>query len=236
MQNVYLECKMLTERLQKIKNLIEKSNTVFDVGTDHGYVPISLIKENRAAKVIAADINEGPLKNADKNIRLAGLSDYIDLRLGSGLVPMKNGEADTVIIAGMGGILIADILKESCDKTTSVEKFILQPMYSQEILRKYLIDNSFEIIKEHLVRENEKIYNIIEAVPGKEKRCYESECFLKLGHPDIIERDETFFMYIEKRKKHTEKLYENLKKAKQPKEQELLSVKQILDDLEKYYA
>ena len=163
---------MLTERLEKIKNLVEKSNIVLDVGTDHGYVPISLINEKRASKVIAADINEGPLKNAQKNIRLAGLSEVIETRLGSGLVPLKKGEADTVIIAGMGGILIADILKESYEKAIIAEKLILQPMYSQEVLRAYLIENGFEIIKEYLVRENDKIYNILESKPGKEKRNY----------------------------------------------------------------
>ncbi len=227
---------MLTERLLKVKNLVEKTNTVLDVGTDHGYVPISLITEKRAKKVIAADINEGPLKNAEKNIRMAGLSDYIELRLGSGLVPVEKGEADTVIVAGMGGILIADILKESYEKAIAVKKLILQPMYSQEILRKYLIENGFEIIKEYLVRENEKIYNIIEAIPGTEKRSYSKECFLKFGHPEIIDRDDTYYSYIDRRKKHTIKLYESLKKAKQPKTDEISSVKQLLDDLEKYYV
>ncbi len=227
---------MLTERLLKVKNLVEKSNIVLDVGTDHGYVPISLITEKRAVKVIAADINEGPLKNADKNIRLAGLSDFIELRLGSGLAPLQKGEADTVIIAGMGGILIADILKESYEKAIAVNKLILQPMYSQEVLRKYLAENGFEIIKEYLVRENEKIYNIIEAKPGIGKRSYDKECFLKFGHPEVLDRDETYFMYIEKRKNHLIKLYESLKKAKQPKEEEIKSVKELIDDLEKYYA
>ncbi len=227
---------MLTERLLKVKNLVEKSNTVLDVGTDHGYVPISLITEKRAEKVIAADINEGPLKNADKNIRLAGLSEFIELRLGSGLVPVQKGEADTVIIAGMGGILIADILKESYQKVIDVKRLILQPMYSQEILRKYLIENGFEIIKEYLVKENEKIYNIIDAKPGKEKRSYDEESFLKFGHPEIIDRDETYYHYIEKRKNHAVKLYESLKKAKQPKEDEMESVRQLIEDLEKYYA
>ena len=227
---------MLTERLEKIKNLVEKSNIVLDVGTDHGYVPISLINEKRASKVIAADINEGPLKNAQKNIRLAGLSKVIETRLGSGLVPLKKGEADTVIIAGMGGILIADILKESYEKAIMAEKLILQPMYSQEVLRAYLIENGFEIIKEYLVRENDKIYNIIESKPGQENRNYDKESFLKLGHPDIFDRDDTFYMYVNKRKQHFIKLFESLNKAQQPKEEELLSAKQLIEDLEKYYA
>lgn len=227
---------MLTVRLETVKNLVNNADCVFDVGTDHGYVPISLINEKKAKKVIAADINEGPLKNAEKNIRFAGLSNKIELRLGSGMVPLEDGEADTVIIAGMGGILIADIIKESFEKAKKVRKFILQPMYSQDFLRKYLLDNGFEITGEYLARENEKIYNIITVAFGNEKKDYTNETFLVMGHPEKFEKNDDFKYYIEKRKSHAENVLKNLKKAKTDKENEIKQTEKFLLDLEEYYA
>ena len=227
---------MLTNRLETVKNLVENSNTVFDVGTDHGYVPISLINEKRAKKVIAADINKGPLDNAEKNIRLAGLTNEIELRLGSGMVPMKDGEADTVVIAGMGGILISDIIKESYDKALKVKRFILQPMYSQDFLRNYLINNGFKITNEYLSRENEKVYNIIVATPGKEEKDYSNNAFVVFGHPDNHIKNEVFKYYIEKRKNHLTNVYQSLKMAKTDKEEEINNTKNLLSALEEYYA
>ena len=226
---------MLTNRLETVKNLVEKSDTVFDVGTDHGYVPISLIKEKRANRVIAADINIGPLDNAKKNIRLAGLSEKIELRLGSGICPMQKDEADTVIIAGMGGILISEILNESYEKAQCVNKFILQPMYSQDYLRKYLINNGFKIVKEILSKENEKIYNILVVTPGKEEKNYDNESFLILGHPDNHNKDDIYNYYIKLRTKQALNVLDKLNNAKSDKEEDKNRLKTFLLDVEKYY-
>lgn len=236
MQKGCLVYKMLTNRLETVKNLVKNSKCLLDVGTDHGYVPISLIMEKRAEKVIGADINKGPLDNAKKNVALAGLLEKIELRLGSGMVPAKLNEVDTVIIAGMGGILIADIIKESYEKAQSTDKLILQPMYSQDALRSYLVNNNFKIIKEYLAKENEKIYNIIEVAVGCEEKDYSKKSFLLLGHPDNFIKDENYFYYIEKRKSHYKKVLENLKNAKIDKEEEKDNLRELLSDLEKYYG
>ena len=227
---------MLTKRLETIKNLVNNSKITVDVGTDHGYVPISLITEKRALKVIACDINKGPLNNARANIQKAGLLEKIELRLGGGLVPCETGEADTVIIAGMGGILIKDILEESYIKAQSAEKLILQPMNSQDILREYLINNNFSIKNEHLAIEGEKIYNIIEVVPKKETKDYLKESFLNFGNPQNFEKNEQFKIYTEKNIKRIERVLTNFKKAKNYDENEVEKLKNILAELEEYYA
>ena len=227
---------MLTKRLETIKNLVNNSKITVDVGTDHGYVPISLITEKRALKVIACDINKGPLNNARANIQKAGLFKKIELRLGGGLVPCETGEADTVIIAGMGGILIKDILEESYIKAQSAEKLILQPMNSQDILREYLINNNFSIKYEHLAIEGEKIYNIMEVVPKKETKDYFKESFLNFGNPQNFEKNEQFKIYTEKNIKRIERVLTNLKKAKNYDENEVEKLKNILAELEEYYA
>ena len=227
---------MLTKRLETIKNLVNNSKITVDVGTDHGYVPISLITEKRALKVIACDINKGPLNNARANIQKAGLLEKIELRLGGGLVPCETGEADTVIIAGMGGILIKDILEESYIKAQSAEKLILQPMNSQDVLREYLINNNFSIKYEHLAIEGEKIYNIMEVVPKKETKDYLKESFLNFGNPQNFEKNEQFKIYTEKNIKRIERVLTNLKKAKNYDENEVEKLKNILAELEEYYA
>ena len=227
---------MLTKRLETIKNLVNNSKITVDVGTDHGYVPISLITEKRALKVIACDINKGPLNNARANIQKAGLLEKIELRLGGGLVPCEMGEADTVIIAGMGGILIKDILEESYIKAQSTEKLILQPMNSQDVLREYLINNNFSIKNEHLAIEGEKFYNIMEVVPKKETKDYFKESFLNFGNPQNFEKNEQFKIYTEKNIKRIERVLTNLKKAKNYDENEVEKLKNILAELEEYYA
>ena len=225
---------MLTERLITVKNCIENSNITLDVGTDHGYVPISLINEGRAKKVIAADINKGPLDNAEKNIRLNGLSDKIELRLGGGLTPVEKNEADSVIIAGMGGILISEILEESIEKAKLVSRLVLQPMNSQEDLRKYLLNNGFKIEKELLAQENEKIYNILLVSPGEDSP-YTKESYFYLGKPENFDKNELTRIYIEKRRKQFNDIINNLSSAKRDMSEEIAFYKEMLNDTEDFY-
>lgn len=227
---------MLSERLITVKDCVENANTVLDVGTDHGYVPICLIEEKKADKVIAADINEGPLKNAEKNVRLNGLTDKIELRLGGGLTPVKKGEADTVIIAGMGGIMISEIIKESFEKAKEVKSFILQPMNSQEDLRRYLILNGFKITEEKIAKENEKIYNILKVINKKEEP-YEKEVYYYLGNPKYFDlKNDLTKLYVEKRRKQFKAIIDNLSSAKKDVKEEVEFYKKLLTDTEDFYA
>ena len=128
----------LSKRLNWIINEMDKADVIMDVGTDHGYIAIELIKRNITNKVIASDINKDPLNKAKLNVSLEGLSSKIDLRLGGGLAPVKNNEVQGVLIAGMGGNLIRDILEKDIDKVKNMEYLVLQPAQNPEVLREYL--------------------------------------------------------------------------------------------------
>ncbi|MFT8350639.1 tRNA (adenine(22)-N(1))-methyltransferase [Clostridium saccharoperbutylacetonicum] len=150
----------LSKRLTWIVEKVDKVQVIMDIGTDHGYIPIYLVKNNIAQKVIASDINKDPLKKAKINAALDGVSDKVDLRLGGGLQPLKNNEAQGVIIAGMGGNLIRDILENDFDKVKKLEYLILQPAQNPEVLREYLYTNDYEILDEDICLDENKYYEL----------------------------------------------------------------------------
>ncbi|AQR93696.1 tRNA (adenine(22)-N(1))-methyltransferase [Clostridium saccharoperbutylacetonicum] len=150
----------LSKRLTWIIEKVDKVQVIMDIGTDHGYIPIYLVKNNIAQKVIASDINKDPLKKAKINAALDGVSDKVDLRLGGGLQPLKNNEAQAVIIAGMGGNLIRDILENDFDKVKKLEYLILQPAQNPEVLREYLYTNDYEILDEDICLDDNKYYEL----------------------------------------------------------------------------
>lgn len=152
---------VLSDRLKLILNKVDKCEIVFDVGTDHGYIPIALIQKNICKKVIASDIRINPLQRARDNINKYNLHESIETRLGNGLEKLEFNEVDTIIIAGMGGILIRDILDAHLKKSQKVNKIILQPMNCKEFLREWIYKSGFEILEEDIAIEDNKFYNII---------------------------------------------------------------------------
>jgi tRNA (adenine22-N1)-methyltransferase len=181
----------LNPRLLKIAELISPCQSLADIGTDHGYIPIYSILNGTARSAIASDINKGPVARAQKNVRAFGLSDRISLRVGPGLTTVKAGEAETIVIAGMGGILISDILEESKETVNAARQLILQPMTAAKELREYLCKNSFTIEKEFLTAEDEKIYNIICVSPGGRTKYTTKDMLLGSGlevtSPELFE-------------------------------------------------
>lgn len=114
----------LTPRLEAVANLVTDNAKIADIGTDHGYIPVYLMKKNVIKSAIAADVNKGPLNNAKKEIISSNLDSKIELRLGSGLSVLKVGEVDEVVIAGMGGVLISQLIEselEIAKKTKSYD-------------------------------------------------------------------------------------------------------------------
>lgn len=152
----------LTARLEKIATLVTEGAFLADIGTDHGYIPIYLLNKGVINRAVLSDINKGPLDNARSEIKKNNLEKMADLRLGSGLEILDCNEVDEVIIAGMGGILISEIIKKDLEICKMLNKMILQPMQASEELRFFLIENGFEIMDEHLVNEDFRIYEIIE--------------------------------------------------------------------------
>ena len=151
----------MDSRLKSIMDFVPIGSKVADIGTDHGYLAIELIKRNIAAFVVASDKNQGPLASAQKNIKEANIEGNISLRLGDGLKPLEIGEVNVVCIAGMGGALMCDILDASPDIVAKVDKIILQPMNAPERIYQWATENKFYIEGEDLAEVDDIIYEII---------------------------------------------------------------------------
>lgn len=156
----------LSDRLQMMADLIENGQTVADVGTDHGFLPIYLWESGKSPKVILADISRDSLQKGIDNVLSREYPEEVveknfAFKLGDGISVLEDGEADIVTIAGMGGILMTQILGENFRKTKSFKKFILQPRNGQGKLRWWLEKNGFVIEKECLVKEGKFICEIL---------------------------------------------------------------------------
>lgn len=150
----------LSKRLQFIADHIDRCKTIIDVGTDHGYIPIYSVKNNLCEKAIASDINKDPVKKAEMNAALEGVKSSVEVRLGGGLEVINIGDAEAVVIAGMGGNLIRDILEKDIEKTASFKYLILQPAQNPEVLREYLYNNGYEIMEEDLCLDEGIYYEL----------------------------------------------------------------------------
>ncbi|WP_409228572.1 tRNA (adenine(22)-N(1))-methyltransferase [Gudongella sp. SC589] len=193
----------LSPRLKKIVDFVPKNSIVADIGTDHGYVPKYLIDEGISKLVIATDISKGSLQKTLDYIREENLDEDIKARLGDGLEPILPFEVDTAIIAGMGGILITEIIAKSMDTAKSINNLILQPMVGSVELRKFLHGTGFRIVDEDIVKEGDKYYEIIVAKSGLQKFAKEldyeiSPVLLKKKNPLIKELVETRLRINEK--------------------------------------
>lgn len=182
----------LSDRLIKITEFIKKDTTILDVGTDHGYIPIYLIENKISKKIIASDISPGSLSKTIELVKRKGLEKEIDSRVGNGLDVIKPFEVEGVIMAGMGGILIQNILRRNKKVTDSIDYFIFQPMIASKELRQYLSRNNFKIIDEDLSKEGDKFYEILYVEKGfenpKEEIYYEiSERLIEKEHPLLKE-------------------------------------------------
>ena len=128
----------ISKRLNRIIELVPPCASIIDVGTDHGYVPIGVIKEGKAETAYASDFRILPLKKAEANVRLEGLEDRIRMLHGSGLTTVSPGEVEGAVIAGMGGNLTRDIMEDSLEVVKSLKFLLLQPAQNPEVLREYL--------------------------------------------------------------------------------------------------
>ena len=155
----------MSDRLQVIADRIEAGETMADIGTDHGFLPIYLIESGISPRVILTDVSGASLNKGEINFRtrLAEEDGRVDFREGNGLSVLAPGEVDVIVIAGMGGKLIRDILRDDIELTRSFGKFILQPRIRQGELRSWLLDNDFAIIREDVVREGRHISQVITA-------------------------------------------------------------------------
>ncbi|MDY0234615.1 MAG: class I SAM-dependent methyltransferase [Gudongella sp.] len=205
----------LSNRLETILKLIPQNSIVADIGTDHGYIPRELIKNKISKFVIATDISAPSLEKTKEIVKNEDLDKSIDTRLGDGLSLIKEFEVDVVLIAGMGGILISEILTEAKQKLDTFGTYILQPMVGADELRKYLINNGFRIVDEELAKEEDRIYEIIVAQRGLQ--AFTNEIDYEIN-PLLIEKNHPFWReLILNRIKQKEKVVEELKQVQTEK-------------------
>lgn len=157
----------LSTRLQKIADFVPSGGKMADVGTDHGHLPIWLVQSGKIPHAIAMDVREGPLSRAAQAVRSCGLEKQIELRLADGLAALLPGEAQTVVIAGMGGALIQKILEEGKHMWDSVEHWILSPQSEQASFRHWLEQQGFCIQREEMVQDAGKYYVIMDVIRGQ---------------------------------------------------------------------
>lgn len=167
----------MNKRLELIASILPHGRGFADVGTDHGYLPVYMAQHGYSGKIIASDINEGPLSTAVASARQAGVEDRICFRLCDGLDGCGSEELDTVVIAGMGGNTICGILDRADWVMSRDILLILQPMTKAEVLRYWLTNNDFAICGEWLIEENGEIYQILSARFGARTPLSDAELF-----------------------------------------------------------
>lgn len=159
----------LSKRMEAVVNMVSpQSFTIADVGCDHAYVSIALMQRKMADKVIAMDVRTGPLDIAGRNVADAGYSNRIDIRLGDGLEKLEPGEADAIIIAGMGGLLMKGILERGLQILMNEKKrpvLILQPQSDLKEVRMFLFSHAYHIVCETMLVEDGKYYTVMKAEP-----------------------------------------------------------------------
>lgn len=212
---------ILKGRLKLLADKVPICDVAADIGTDHAYVPIYLIQQGICKKAIASDVKIGPVKMADKNINLYNMNNQIETRLGNGLDTIAENEADTIIIAGMGGTLLTELLNANKQKACKASALILQPMNDLDVVRKWLYDNKFDIYDEELTAEGEKIYCVISAKYDCIDKQYD-DFQLHVGEKLIKKNDPLLLKYCEMKVRQIEKVLgqlENMEDNSQLKSQ-----------------
>ena len=154
-------------RLSLCADMVRGGSRLADIGTDHGYLPIALCLSGAFPSALACDINPLPLRSAQENIAKYGLSDRIQTRLSDGLKAVRPDEADDIVIAGMGGELIRDILAAAPWVKDETKKLILQPMTHHEDLVMWLVENGFAITEQKAALDEGKYYTAFSACSKK---------------------------------------------------------------------
>ena len=170
----------LSERMSMVAGMVPQGVVLCDVGCDHGFVSIELVREKVCPRVIASDVRPGPLARAKEHVEQAGLSDQIALRLADGLSGLEAGEADCFLAAGMGGRVMIRFLTERLELVRTMRCFILQPQSELQAVRAFLRQQGFVLQAEDMVYEEGKYYTAMRAgaaVPGgqPETGCTEPE-------------------------------------------------------------
>ena len=183
----------ISDRLRSIALLVPPHTKLVDIGTDHALLPIWLVQQGRISSCIASDIRRGPLLNAERLVRETGTDRQISLRLADGLDGLTREDADTVVIAGMGGEEISSIVLRA-DWIRDGVFLILSPHTKPESLRRSLSESGIRILSEQLVEERGRLYPIMTAGAGEPKRYAAAEYYV--GKYEDLSSDPLFFKQL----------------------------------------
>lgn len=228
----------LSKRLEMVASFVEKGSRIADIGTDHGYLPIALVERGLCPRAIAMDIGQGPLARAREHILACGMEARIEMRLSDGLAELKPQEADTVVIAGMGGELVLHILEQGKALWESTGAFVLSPQSELDKVRNYLEKNGFFIAREAMVFEDGKFYTVMLVKRGK--MSIDRPAHYLYGKCLIEARDSVLVLYLEKEKARMQAILQGLegqetKKAEKAREKllcELGWIKEVQDEMQ----
>lgn len=198
----------LSRRLSAVAALIGECNTMADIGTDHGYIPIYLVEQKKVNRAIAMDIGKGPLQRAREHVKLHQLDEYIELRLSDGAKELMPGEIQEAVIAGMGGRLMMKIIGESECIFRNLQAFVIQPQSEYGYVRHYLEEHGYAILKENMVKEDGKYYPMMRVRSGT--MHLEQPCFYQYGEFLLKEKNMVLYEYLIKEQKNYEKIKNNL--------------------------
>ena len=211
----------LSPRLKAAVLFADNAKKIIDVGCDHGYLSSYMVTEGGASFAYACDINEGPLANARETINLFGIGDKVVTVLSNGLKELDEDMADTIFICGMGGELIAEILKAAPWTAKGGHRLILQPMTKIDKLREFLSENGYKIEQERVVKEDFRFYCVMSVVGGCGD-CGSKNLYL---FSDSVIKDETFREYKEYLKERFKLIADERLRAGYPADYETLAIK-----------
>ena len=200
----------LSDRLQRISQFVTKGNVLADIGTDHGYIPIYLVEKGIVRYAYACDVKDGPLERAKEHIKEHSLEDKIETVKSDGLQNLEKNQADTILIAGMGGALTIDILSKGIDVLNTAKELIVSPHSEINLVRKYIYSIGYEITKEDMIIDSSKYYVVMKWVKAKEKIKSYNECELLYGPLLLKNKNQTLFTYLNHEMSNYEKIYKNI--------------------------
>lgn len=204
----------LSKRLAAVVCFVRLGSRVADIGTDHGYVPIWLLNHGVAEHAIAMDVRPGPLERAEEHRRQHKLEDKMDIRLSDGLKELREGEADTVIIAGMGGELMLRILNEGAHVWGSVTDWILSPQSEWNTFRHGLETMGFVIGREVMLCEDGKYYIVLQVRRGI--MHYQREIDYRYGYGLLQQKSPVLLDYLNREKQQLLMIQEGLSRQDTP--------------------
>lgn len=224
----------LSKRLRMNASFVTPGNRLADVGTDHGYIPIALVQEGTIPSALAMDVNQGPLERAKEHIREFELESCIHTRLSDGVQSLRHGEADSVLIAGMGGALTIKILKEGEEVLKSVKELILQPQSEIDKVRHYLEEAGYRIVKEEMVLEDGKYYPVMKAEAGE--MHYDREIYYHYGKLLLEAKHPVMRTYLMQRKEVCENICEKLTRDGRLEERTRARILEIEEEMQRLSA